>query len=254
MLEVKGLMKRFGGIVAIDDVSFSTSAHEILGIIGPNGAGKSTLFNLATGTIRPTSGRISFAGLDITGKRPDQVASHGLIRTFQAATMFKGLTVKENLKSAHQFRTLSRPSLLLRRGRVRNFRGGLEALVEDVLDFTELSPYADRIAGELSYGQQKLLGLAMALAAEPRQLLMDEPAAGLNPSETSAMGALIERTRSERGIGVVLVEHDMKMVTGISDRMLVMNQGKVLATGTPKEIQANLDVVEAYLGAEIDLS
>ena len=252
VIEVKALTKRFGGLVATNNVSFTTTAGHITGVIGPNGAGKSTLFNLITGTIPLTSGTVHFYGEDITGLTPEQVAQRGMIRTFQSATVFKEKTTRDNLRIGMQFSRLGAPSQLLDRARVKAFRRDAERIADILLDFTRLEAYADRLAGELPYGAQKTLGVAMALATEPKQLLMDEPAAGLNPVETEHMGQLIERIRSERGIDVVLVEHDMGMVTSICDRIIVINRGEIIAVGTPDEIQRNPDVIEAYLGADLE--
>lgn len=254
VLEVKGLTKKFGGLVAINNVSFTTRSGEILGVIGPNGAGKSTLFNLVTGTIPLTSGNIYFSGNDITGKKPEEIAEHGLIRTFQSAMVFKDKTVYENLRIGHQFNRLSRPLHLLSRKRVAAFRKSSEGIVEDLLEFTHLWTSADRAAGELPYGSQKILGVAMALAAAPKQMLMDEPAAGLNPVETEEMGYLVERIRTQRKIDVVLVEHDMGLVTSICDRIIVINKGEIIAVGMPAEIQSNPDVIDAYLGVNIEFN
>jgi branched-chain amino acid transport system ATP-binding protein len=253
MLEAEGLVKRFGGLAAVDDVSFSTAEGEILGVIGPNGAGKSTLFNLITGTIPMTAGKVRFAGRDITGMKPEKVANLGVIRTFQSATVFREKTVCENVRIGYQFNQLGCPSNLFNRRRVRDFREKAGGVVAEVLDFVGLTAFKDRAAGELSYGGQKVLGVAMALAAGPKQLLMDEPAAGLNAVETRQMGELIMAIRDKKGIDVVLVEHDMAMVTSICDRILVINRGQVLALGTPDEIQRNPDVIEAYLGVDLEL-
>lgn len=252
VLEVKGLSKRFGGLLATNDVSFTTERGEIVGVIGPNGAGKSTLFNLITGTITPSSGSVSFYGEDITGHTPEQVAQRGLIRTFQSATVFNEKTVRDNLRIGMQFNRLGRPFQLFDRARVKAFRSDAGRMAAELLDFAGLEPYADRPAGDLPYGAQKTLGVAMALATEPRQLLMDEPAAGLNPVETEHMGHLIQRIRSERQIDVVLVEHDMAMVTSICDRIVVINRGEIITIGTPEEIQRHPEVIEAYLGVDLE--
>lgn len=253
VLEVKGLSKRFGGLLATNNVSFTTARGEIVGVIGPNGAGKSTLFNLITGTISPSSGRVSFYGEDITGRASEQVAQRGLIRTFQSATVFKDKAVRDNLRIGMQFNRLGNPVQLLDRMRVKAFRKDATCVAQELLTFVGLDVYADRLAGELPYGAQKILGVAMALATEPKQLLMDEPAAGLNPVETEQMGHLIERIRSERDIDVVLVEHDMAMVTSICDRIIVINRGEIIAIGTPEEIQRHPEVIDAYLGVDLEL-
>lgn len=253
VLEVDGLVKHFGGLIAIDNVSFATRPAEVLGVIGPNGAGKSTLFNLITGTLKPNKGRVRFRGKDITGYKPEQAAQLGIVRTFQSATVFKEKTVRENLRIGSQFNRLGKPFQLFSRAQVAAFRRDSVRIVDEILDFSGLTQYADRAAGELSYGGQKTLGVAMALAAEPKQLLMDEPAAGLNPVETEHMGHLVQRIRSERGVDVILVEHDMAMVTSICDRIVVINRGEVISVGTPEQIQKDPEVIEAYLGVDLEL-
>lgn len=251
-LEVSGASKVFGGLRAIDNVSFSTRQGEIFGIIGPNGAGKSTLFNLVTGTLPLSDGCIRYRGQDITNLGPEGVAAHGIIRTFQSATVFKNKTLNENVRLGYLLGRLSHPSRFLNRAFVHKSRQNAIDLTEEVIAFCGLESEQDRFAGELAYGLQKTLGVAMAIAAGPTQLLMDEPAAGLNPIETEMMGKLIRRIRDERNIDVVLVEHDMPMVTSICDRILVLNH-HVLAIDVPDAIQRHPDVIEAYLGADIDL-
>lgn len=252
ILKVVELVKRFGGLAAINGVSFETRPGEILGVIGPNGAGKSTLFNLITGTIAPTSGKVFYGGVDVSGYTPEKMAALGVIRTFQSTTVFVEKTVRENLRIGSQFNRLGRPSDLLNFTKVRSFRDECDEIVEIVLDFINLRQVGDRPAGELPYGNQKLLGVGMALTAKPKLLLMDEPAAGLNTTETQQMGILIHRMRGELGVEVVLVEHDMAMVTSICDRIVVLNMGEVLAVGTPEQIQSNQEVIDAYLGADLD--
>lgn len=252
-LKVEGVTKAFGGLRAVDDVSFSTRKGEIFGIIGPNGAGKSTLFNLVTGTYPMTSGRISYGGRDISNLHPERVAACGVIRTFQSATVFRTKTLEENVRLGFLFGRLTTPRRFASRAFLRLAREEAEVRTREVMEFCGLSEDRSRIAGELAYGLQKTLGVAMAIAAGPSQLLMDEPAAGLNPVETRGMGELIRRIRDERGIDVVLVEHDVGMVTRICDRVLVINRGKVLAVDVPDAIRRHPDVIEAYLGADIDL-
>lgn len=250
VIEVSGVSKHFGGIRAVDGVSFAMESGEIFGIIGPNGAGKTTLFNIITGMIPPSSGQIVFYGSDITGQPMDRIARCGVIRTFQSTTVFKNQTVSENLRRSHLFGRLSRPSWLLNRARVRHVNRAAEERIASVLAFIGFTGSANALAGDLPYGLQKILGVGMALAAEPKLLLMDEPAAGLNPSETKAMGELILRLRKELGIEIVLVEHDMKMVMNICDRILVLNHGEPISIGTPAEIQNNHAVIQAYLGTD----
>jgi branched-chain amino acid transport system ATP-binding protein len=253
MLELSGVTKQFGGLTAIGDVSFSTRKGEIFGIIGPNGAGKSTLFNLITGTYPATKGDITYKGESITKLGPEGVAAKGIVRTFQSATVFANKSLQENIRLGYLFGQLSVPRRFADRSLLSSARATAETVTDDVLSFCGLSDDRERIAGELAYGLQKILGVAMAIAAGPTQMLMDEPAAGLNPVETQEMGELIRRIRAERGIDVVLVEHDVGMVTRICDRVLVLDRGQVLAIDVPEAIQKHPEVIEAYLGADIDL-
>lgn len=252
-IDVVGASKFFGGLRAIGNVSFSTRRGEIFGIIGPNGAGKSTLFNLITGTLPMTSGRIRYRGTDITGLGPHAVATKGIVRTFQSATVFPNKTLEENVRLGFLFGRLNVPRRFADRAHLRRSREEAQARTSEVVEFCGLTEARHRIAGDLAYGLQKTLGVAMALAAGPTQLLMDEPAAGLNPVETRAMGDLILRIRNERAIDVVLVEHDIAMVTRICDRILVINRGELLAIDLPEVIRNDPHVIEAYLGADIDL-
>ena len=252
VLEVQALSRQFGGVRALDSVSFELNRGEVFGVIGPNGAGKTTLFNAITGAIRPSSGTVRLQGEDITGLTMDAVARRGIIRTYQATTVFRRETVFENLRRGFLFSHISRPSTLLARMRISDAREQAGKRVDEVLGFTGLVPFAATRAGDLPYGMQKILGVAMAVVARPRLLLMDEPAAGLNPSETNAMADLVLGLRDRLSIDVVLVEHDMSMVMRICDRILVLNYGRPICTGTPEQVQNDASVIDAYLGADIE--
>ena len=250
LLELSGLSKRFGGLKAVDDVSFTMAEGELFGIIGPNGAGKTTLFNLVTGTLRPTSGEVRFRGEKLTGLKPDAVARKGIVRTFQATTIFREASVLDNARRAHLLRTLHQPARLMA-GRTEWQASEAEAL--EILKLLELDRFSAQKARELPYGSQKLLGVAMALVTRPRLLLMDEPAAGLNPNETRALGGLFERLRS-RGTDIVLVEHDVRLVMSVCQRVLVLNYGRAIAVGRPDEIRNDPQVIEAYLGGADEIA
>jgi len=248
-LEIEGLAVHIGGLVAISDMSFAVPDGRIVSLIGPNGAGKTTAFNVVTGYMRPTKGRVLVHGRDVTGAPPEKIAALGVVRTFQRTSIFAGCTVAENVLMA--LHLAGRSGLLgavLRLPSMRREERRLAAEAAEILAFARLSHRADEIAGNLAYGEQRLLGLAIALAAHPRLLLLDEPAAGLNPSETEAFKTLIARIR-DRGVTVLLVEHDMQMVMSISDAVVVLNQGRIVAEGPPAEIQAHPEVISAYLGS-----
>lgn len=250
LLELSELSKRFGGLKAVDNVSFRMIEGELFGIIGPNGAGKTTLFNLITGTQSPTSGEVRFRGEAITALKPDAVARKGIVRTFQATTIFREASVLDNVRRAHLLRTLYHPARLMAR---RTEWQAAEAEAREILELLGLEHFSAQKARELPYGSQKMLGIGMALAARPRLLLMDEPAAGLNPNETRALGGLFERLRS-RGIDIVLVEHDVRLVMSVCDRILVLNYGQAIALERPEEIRTNPQVIEAYLGGADEIT
>ena len=247
VLEVDGLSKRFGGLLAVDRVSFAVAPGEVFGVIGPNGAGKTTLFNLITGTLRPTAGTIRFHGEDLVGLGPHEVARKGIVRTFQATTVFREATVLDNLLRGYLLRFLYQPARLLGRKRRADAVATAEARAREILQLLELDRFAQQKARELPYGSQKLLGIAIALVTQPRLLLMDEPAAGLNPGETQAMGRLVQQLR-KTGIEIVLVEHDVRLIMSVCDRILVLNYGRAIALGPPAEIRSDPQVVEAYFG------
>jgi branched-chain amino acid transport system ATP-binding protein len=248
LLSVQNLTRRFGGLVANDDISFDVPAGMLFALIGPNGAGKTTLFNMIAGALAPTAGRIRFDGADITGLSPHRIAGRGLIRTFQLVQLFRDLTVAENVEVGFHGVTRGGPgAAILRPGWMRAQEAQVRRDARELLAFVGLGKVADASASELPYGQQRLLEVARALAAGPRLLLLDEPAAGLNAQETEALADTIRRIR-DRGITVLLIEHDMSLVMRIAERIVVLDFGRRIAEGTPAEIKAHPDVIAAYLG------
>jgi len=250
ILKIQDLQKYFGGLRAIDGLSFSVSEGQIKSVIGPNGAGKTTLFNLITGVFPPTRGKFEFAGRALNGMKPHEIARAGISRTFQNVELFPNMSVLENVMLGCHTRTgagLFRAGLRLPGMRLEEKRTREEAREE--LRFMGIEEKALLGAKSLPLGEQKLLEIARALAAQPKLLLLDEPAAGLNIRETETLSETILRIR-ERGITVMLVEHDMSLVMGISDDVLVLNYGRRIAEGKPREIQRNPEVIAAYLGEE----
>lgn len=251
ILEVEGLTMRFGGLVAVKDVRLSVAERQVVSLIGPNGAGKTTAFNCLTGFYRPTSGSVRFEGKDIAGLPGHKIARKGVVRTFQNVRLFKEMTVVENMLVA-QHRHLNTNFLagLLKTRSFRRSENDALANAAFWLKEVNLIEFANRPAATLAYGQQRRLEIARCMMTQPRLLMLDEPAAGLNPRETDELKALIARLRDVYRVTVLLIEHDMTLVMSISDHIYVVNQGTPLADGTPEEIRMNPHVVKAYLGED----
>ena len=249
LLEIRGLAKNFGGLLAVNNLDFDVYSGEILGLIGPNGAGKTTVFNLITGFFPPSKGKIIFKGEDITGFKSHVIARKGIVRTFQLTTLFESRTVLENMLVALHLESKSGFwTAIFNASTTREREKELLGKAMEILDFMRLSTLRDEVASNLPHGHQRSLGIAMTMAASPELLLLDEPVTGMNPEETSVMMDLINKIR-ERGVTILLVEHDMKAVMGLCERITVLNFGQRIAEGSPDEVKENRDVIEAYLGA-----
>uniref|UniRef100_UPI000596EB35 ABC transporter ATP-binding protein n=1 Tax=Thermotoga caldifontis TaxID=1508419 RepID=UPI000596EB35 len=250
MLKLEKVTKRFGGLIAVNDVSMELFEGELVGLIGPNGAGKTTIFNLVTGFLRPDSGRIYFQGQDITGKKPHEITALGIARTFQNIKLFYRMSVLDNVRVACHLRLRSNvfsAVLGLSEYSAQERQMTHESL--RLLEAVGLLDLKDEKASALPYGHQRKLEIARALATKPRLLLLDEPAAGMNPEETSELMQFIKRIRKEFDLTILLIEHDMKVVMGICERIIVLDHGSVIAVGTPEEVRNNPDVIRAYLGS-----
>lgn len=249
MLEVTQLGISFGGLRAVDDLSMKIEKGGLVGLIGPNGAGKTTAFNMLTGVYRPTDGGIRLDGQNLIGKKPHEICKLGVARTFQNIRLFSKLSVLDNVKvGLHNEMTYSLVESMLHLGSYRKKERAMDEKAMEILKVFDLDRQADVLASNLPYGKQRKLEIARALATDPKLLLLDEPAAGMNPNETGELMETIKLVRETYGVTILLIEHDMKLVTGICEYLYVLNFGKLLAEGTPKEVLSNPEVITAYLG------